>query len=285
MKLIIISGLSGSGKSIALQALEDLGYNCIDNLPIGLLHSLAVQITHAADPISTNFAVGIDARNLAPDMSQFPEMVETLRSLGLEVQIIYLAADEQTLIKRFSETRRKHPLTANDVPLNEAIRSEREYLIPVSSSADLTLDTSHTNVHQLRGLIRQRVQTDNKGGLSILIESFGFKHGIPHDANFIFDVRCITNPHWVPELRRSTGKDTNVIAYLESHDDVARMSEDLMDFFDKWIPRFESENRSYMTIAIGCTGGYHRSVYFSEKIGKHLLEQGKDVTIRHRELS
>lgn len=285
MKLIIISGLSGSGKSIALQALEDLGYNCIDNLPIGLLHSLAVQITHAADPISTNFAVGIDARNLAPDMSQFPEMVETLRSLGLEVQIIYLAADEQTLIKRFSETRRKHPLTASDVPLNEAIRSEREYLIPVSSSADLTLDTSHTNVHQLRGLIRQRVQTDNKGGLSILIESFGFKHGIPHDANFIFDVRCITNPHWVPELRRSTGKDTNVIAYLESHDDVARMSEDLMDFFDKWIPRFESENRSYMTIAIGCTGGYHRSVYFSEKIGKHLLEQGKDVTIRHRELS
>lgn len=285
MKLIIISGLSGSGKSIALQALEDLDYNCIDNLPIGLLHSLAVQITHAADPVSQNFAVGIDARNLAPDMEQFPEMVETLRGMGLDVQVIYLAADEQTLIKRFSETRRKHPLTASDVSLNEAILSEREYLIPVSSSADLTLDTSHTNVHQLRALIRQRVESDNSTGMSILIESFGFKHGIPHDANFIFDVRCITNPHWVSELRQSTGKDQNVIEYLESHDDVARMREDLMDFLDKWLPRFEGENRSYMTIAIGCTGGYHRSVYFSEKIGDHLKHQGKDVTVRHRELS
>lgn len=285
MKLIVISGLSGSGKSIALQALEDLGYNCIDNLPFGLLHSLAAEIMHHTDPATQNFAVGIDARNLAPDMEQFPEMVGTLRGMGLEVQVIYLAADEQTLITRFSETRRKHPLTANDVPLSEAIRSERDYLTPVSSSADLTLDTSFTNVHQLRALISQRVQTDSDSVMSILIESFGFKHGIPHDANFIFDVRCITNPHWVPELRKSTGREKNVIDYLESHDDVARMREDLMDFLDKWIPRFEGENRSYMTIAIGCTGGYHRSVYFSEQLGKHLQQQGKDVTIRHRELS
>ena len=285
MKLIVISGLSGSGKSIALQALEDIGFNCIDNLPIALLHALAVQITHAADPVSQNFAVGIDARNLAPDMEQFPEMVETLLGMGLEVQVIYLQADEDTLIKRFSETRRKHPLTDNDVSLNEAIRSEREYLTPVSSSADLTLDTSHTNVHQLRALIRERMLSDNTDSMSILLESFGFKHGIPHDANFIFDVRCITNPHWVPALRQSTGKDKNVIEYLEAHEDVLRMSEDLMDFLDKWIPRFESENRSYMTIAIGCTGGYHRSVYFAEKIGEHLRQQSKDVTVRHRELS
>ena len=285
MKLIVISGLSGSGKSIALQALEDIGFNCIDNLPIALLHALAVQITHAADPVSENFAVGIDARNLAPDMEQFPEMVETLRGMGLDVHVIYLAADEETLIKRFSETRRRHPLTDNEVPLAEAIRSEREYLTPVSSSADLTLDTSHTNVHQLRSLIRKRVLSEDSNSMSILIESFGFKHGIPHDANFIFDVRCITNPHWVPELRQSTGKDGNVISYLEAHEDVANMRTDLIDFLDKWIPRFESENRSYMTIAIGCTGGYHRSVYFAEALGKHLKERDKNVTVRHRELS
>ena len=285
MQLIIVSGLSGSGKSIALQALEDIGYNCIDNLPIALLHSLAVQITHAADPIAQNFAVGIDARNLAPDLETFPDLLANLHDMNLKTQVIYLTADEQTLIKRFSETRRKHPLSSNDTPLNEAITLEQQYLIPVSSSADLTVDTSHTNVHKLRELIRQCVETDKQEGMSILIESFGFKHGLPHDANFMFDVRCITNPHWVPELRRLTGRDKSVIEYLESHQDVVQMYQDIYDFLQKWIPNFEKENRSYMTVAIGCTGGYHRSVYLAERIGHDLKQQNKNVVVRHRELS
>jgi len=285
MKLIIVSGLSGSGKSIALQALEDVGFNCIDNLPMALLNALAVQITHAAEPISEHFAVGIDARNLAQDLEQFPELLETLHAMKLSTKVIYLTADEQTLIKRFSETRRKHPLSTGETSLNEAIAHENNYLAPVSSSADLTIDTSHTNVHQLRELIRQCVEADNQEGMSILVESFGFKHGIPNDANFIFDVRCITNPHWVPELRSKTGKEADVIAYLESHEDVGRMYNDISSFINKWIPTFEEENRSYMTIAIGCTGGYHRSVYLSEKIGKALQEKYNNVVIRHRELS
>jgi UPF0042 nucleotide-binding protein len=285
MKLVIVSGLSGSGKSIALQALEDIGFNCIDNLPMGLLHALAVQITHAAEPILENFAVGIDARNLASDLEQFPELLDTLHAMKLETRVIYLSADEQTLIKRFSETRRKHPLSTVDISLNEAISQERKYLAPVSSSSDLTIDTSHTNVHQLRELIRQCVESDSQKGMSILVESFGFKHGIPHDANFIFDVRCITNPHWVPELRSKTGLDDQVINYLESHEDVDRMYNDISTFLNKWMPTFEEENRSYMTIAIGCTGGYHRSVYLAEKIGRELRETYDNVVVRHRELA
>ena len=285
MKLIIVSGLSGSGKSIALQALEDLGYNCIDNLPMGLLHALAVQITHAADPVGETFAVGIDARNLSHDLEQFPDLIETLKTMKLDVKVIYLTANEQTLIKRFSETRRKHPLSTSDTSLNEAIAQENKYLIPISSSSDLTLDTSQTNVHQLRELVRQCVQSNEQKGMSILIQSFGFKHGIPSDANFIFDVRCITNPHWVPELRKYTGKDKDVIDYLEKSDDVIAMREDIFAFINKWIPVFEKENRSYMDIAIGCTGGYHRSVYLAEQIGKKLREQHPNIVVRHRELS
>lgn len=285
MNLIIISGLSGSGKSIALQALEDLGYNCIDNLPIGLLHALAVQITHAADPIDIDFAVGIDARNLAPDLEQFPDMLSTLEQMGLLTQVIYLAADEETLIKRFSETRRRHPLSSDNIPLSEAIKQERKFLAPVSSSANLILDTSHTNVHQLRELVRKCVQREKGVGMSILLESFGFKHGIPSDANFLFDVRCVTNPHWVPELRQLSGRDQAVKDYLEKHEDVTSLYEDIQAFLEKWIPVFEAENRSYMNIAIGCTGGYHRSVYFCERLGNVLRGKGKNVIVRHRELS
>ncbi len=285
MNLIIVSGLSGSGKSIALQALEDLGYNCIDNLPIGLLHALAVQITHSADPLEVDFAVGIDARNLAPDLEQFPDMLDTLKQMGLKTQVIYLAADEETLIKRFSETRRRHPLSSEEVPLSEAIKQERMFLAPVSSSANLILDTSHTNVHQLRELIRKCVQVETGEGMSILLESFGFKHGIPSDANFLFDVRCVSNPHWVPELRQLSGRDQPVIDYLEKHEDVTSMYQDIQAFLEKWIPVFEAENRSYMNIAIGCTGGYHRSVYFCERLGEHLRSKGKNIIVRHRELS
>ena len=286
MNLVIVSGLSGSGKSIALQALEDLGYYCIDNLPIGMLRAFAEQITQANDPVYQNFAVGIDARNLTPHLSEFPTILKDLATQGLKSQVIYLIADEATLIKRFSETRRKHPLTSEQLPLSEAIKCERVFLEPIASCADLTLDTSHTSVHELRELIRERVQSTHAGNtMSILLESFGFKHGIPIDANFVFDVRCVTNPHWIPELRRITGKEQAVIDYLEQHEDVTCMYEDLKAFIEKWLPSFEQENRSYMTIAIGCTGGYHRSVYFAERLARDLRDKGKSVLVRHRELT
>lgn len=285
MNLVIVSGLSGSGKSIALQALEDLGYYCIDNLPIGMLRAFADEISNAPDPDYDYFAVGIDARNLAPNLAQFPELLDQLRAIGLVPHVIYLEANEETLIKRFSETRRKHPLTREDTPLAEAIKHERAILEPIGSCADLMLDTSHTNVHELRELIRDRMGADETEGMSILLESFGFKHGIPVDANFVFDVRCISNPHWVPELRRLTGQDQAVVDYLEDHEDVLRMYAQLRDFLEAWIPCFEAENRSYMTVAIGCTGGYHRSVYFVEKLAGHLRQSRSNISVRHREFS
>ncbi len=285
MNLVIVSGLSGSGKSIALQALEDLGYYCIDNLPIGMLPAFAEQITHTGDQAYDKYAVGIDARNLAPNLQDFPEILASMRAMHIDAQVFYLIADDTTLIKRFSETRRKHPLTSTELPLNEAIVHERLFLEPIASRADLTIDTSHTSVHQLREQIRSRAGSAASGSMSILLQSFGFKHGIPIDANFVFDVRCVTNPYWVRELRQITGKEPPVIEYLESHDDVTNMYTDLKAFIFKWLPNFEQEKRSYMTIAIGCTGGYHRSVYFVEKIAADLRTLGKNVLIRHRELA
>jgi len=285
MNLLIVSGLSGSGKTIALQALEDLGYYCIDNLPIGMLPAFAEQIARSTDVVYDKYAVGIDARNLAPTLREFPDILADMRAKQIDTQVFYLIADDVTLIKRFSETRRKHPLTSTDLPLNEAIVCERAFLEPIASRADLTIDTSHTTVHQLRELIRARTESAIGGSMSILLESFGFKHGIPIDANFVFDVRCVTNPFWVKELRQATGKEQPVIDYLESHEDVKDMYTDLKAFIFKWLPHFEQEKRSYMTIAIGCTGGYHRSVYYTEKLAGELRELGKNVLVRHRELS
>lgn len=286
MNLVIVSGLSGSGKTIALQALEDLGHYCIDNLPIGMLPAFAEQIAHTPDPVFQKYAVGIDARNLAPNLSDFPEIIKAVHATGVETQVIYLVADDVTLIKRFSETRRKHPLTSEELPLSDAIKCERIFLEPIASNADLTIDTSHSTVHQLREQIRSRTESaGGSGAMSILLQSFGFKHGIPIDANFVFDVRCVTNPHWVPELRRLTGKEQPVIDYLERHEDVLTMYQDLKDFILKWLPSFEQEKRSYMTFAIGCTGGYHRSVYFTERLATDLRALGKNVLVRHRELS
>ena len=285
MNLLIVSGLSGSGKTIALQALEDLGYYCIDNLPIGMLPAFAEQISRAADLVYDKYAVGIDARNLAPTLRDFPDILADMRANNIDTQVFYLIADDVTLIKRFSETRRKHPLTSTELPLNEAIVCERVFLEPIASNADLTIDTSHTTVHQLREQIRSRTESAMGGSMSILLQSFGFKHGIPIDANFVFDVRCVTNPFWVKELRQITGKEQPVIDYLESHEDVNNMYADLKAFIFKWLPHFEQEKRSYMTIAIGCTGGYHRSVYYAEKLATELRQMGKNVLVRHREIS
>jgi len=282
MKLIIVSGLSGSGKSIALQVLEDLEFYCIDNLPINMLEALTKEIISAKHDY---VAIGIDARNVAAELEHFPEQIKQLAKNNIDCEIFFLEASNPALIKRFSETRRKHPLSNQEVPLKEAIIQERYLLEPISSKADLRLDTSATNVHQLRDIIKARVQKADNQSISIMFESFGFKHGVPINADFVFDIRCLPNPHWVPELRTLTGFDDPVIDYLDQHKEVDEMLNDIMSFTDKWIPHFEADNRSYITIAIGCTGGQHRSVYLVNKLAKLTKNKHNNVLSRHREIS
>jgi UPF0042 nucleotide-binding protein len=285
MKLFIVSGTSGSGKSIALHALEDLGYYCIDNLPVGLLPAFVQELQGAERQGYSNAAVGVDARNLANDFSILPEALRQLRESGMPYQILFMDADDDTLFKRFSETRRRHPLTRGDTPLAEAIRRERALLEPIASRADLRLDTSHTNVHQLRDLVQAHVGASTEGKLSLLFESFGYKHGIPVDADFVFDIRCLPNPHWKPSLRALTGRDADVIHFLEQQPEVERMFQSISGFIATWLPQFENDNRSYLTVAIGCTGGQHRSVYFAERLARHFSGGAAKVSVRHRELS
>ena len=282
MKLVIVSGLSGSGKSIALQVLEDLEYYCIDNLPINMLEALTHEIISARHEY---VAIGIDARNVAAEFDRFPHQLQQLAKNKIDCEIFFLEASDAALIKRFSETRRKHPLSNKETPLNEAIIQERYLLEPISSKADLRLDTSATNVHQLRDLIKARVQKADNQTISIMFESFGFKHGVPINADFVFDVRCLPNPHWVPELRNLTGLDQAVIDYLGEHTEVNDMLDDIFSFVNKWIPRFEADNRSYITIAVGCTGGQHRSVYLVNKLANLTKTKHNNVLSRHREFA
>ena len=285
MKLVVISGVSGSGKSTALHVLEDQDFYCIDNLPVGLLPDFANKMTALPGDIGKLAAVGIDARNPPIDLNSFPEILEKLKATGINIEIIFLDADDEVLLKRFSETRRKHPLSDKDISLLEAIHHERLLLQPISLRADLNADTTQSNVHQLRDLIRDRVQSANSTGLSILFESFGFKHGHPGDANFMFDVRFLPNPHWDTTLRALTGLDEPVIEYLESQELVTKFYRQIRLLMEEWIPCFEAENRSYLTVAIGCTGGQHRSVYLIERLGKYFQQHYKNVIVRHRDLS
>ena len=282
MKLYIISGVSGSGKSTALHVLEDLDYYCIDNLPVALLPDFAEKCT--ASDFPQQVAIGIDARNVITDIQKFPESLEKLKNSGIDCELLYFNADDSILIKRFSETRRKHPLTQNSIPLAEAIQLERDLLDPISISADLIIDTSHYNIYQLRDLVKSRVAEKSPMSLSILFQSFGFKHGVPSDADFVFDVRCLPNPYWENNLRKKTGLDKDVTEFLQKQELVTNMYDDVKDFLEKWIPQYESSNRCYMTIAIGCTGGQHRSVYLAEKLSGYFTAQNKNITTRHREL-
>jgi UPF0042 nucleotide-binding protein len=284
VKLVIVSGLSGSGKSVALHTLEDLGYYCIDNLPAGLLSVLALELSEAPTPVQ-NAAVGIDARNLPQALQQFSEILGQLEQRGISSEILFLNCETETLIKRFSETRRRHPLSNSGASLADAVERERVLLEPIAQRADLFIDTSQTNIHQLRDLVLSRVARENTSRLSLMFESFGYKHGIPRDADFVFDARCLPNPHWQPELRPLSGRDSAVARYLESDPQVATMHQQLCSFLEQWIPAFEAGNRSYLTIAIGCTGGQHRSVYLIERLAGHFRPHYPNVVIRHRELS
>ncbi|MCG8016881.1 MAG: RNase adapter RapZ [Candidatus Thiodiazotropha sp. 'RUGA'] len=284
IKLQIVTGLSGSGKTIALHTLEDLGYYCIDNLPVSLLGSVSDYLNDEPEETFKKTAVGIDARSQPGQISNLPEVVKSIRQRGLDCNMLFLDAQLDTLIKRFSETRRKHPLTNEKRSLSEAIQHERELLQPLNEAADLRIDTTHTNVHELRDLVRNRIGGES-GQVSILFESFGFKHGLPRDVDYLFDVRCLPNPYWKMELRSFTGMDKPVADFLHEQDETKRMVADLTDFLSRWIPAFEADGRSYLTIAIGCTGGQHRSVYVAECLAKHFKAAGLQVMSRHRELS
>ncbi len=283
MRLIIVSGLSGSGKTSALQALEDLDYYCVDNLPLSLLSAFAAQMISGIRRVQ-RAAVGIDARNLSEDFQQFPALIEELKGSGLSCEILFLDADDKTLIKRFSETRRKHPLTRLGGSLSEAIAQERKLLEPMAANAT-RLDTSQLTIHQLRERVRERVEKGTPARMSLLLLSFAYKNGIPPDADFVFDLRCLPNPHWQAELRPLTGRDEPVARYLEAQPLVTRMVETLREFLQSWLPLYESEPRSYMTVALGCTGGRHRSVYFAEKLADHLRQTRNNVLVRHRDLT
>ncbi|MDH5472217.1 MAG: RNase adapter RapZ [Gammaproteobacteria bacterium] len=284
MKLVIISGLSGSGKTVALHTLEDEGFYCVDNLPLGLLPSFTEQIISNQIKIYDEIAVGIDARSGVNDLRRYREIIDKVKKTGIQQETIFFQTDINTLIKRFSDTRRRHPLAKKGIPLSEAIDIERNLLAPIAVAADLCLDTTHTNVHQLRALLKERVLLRKNTQLSLLFQSFGFKHSVPTDSDFVFDVRCLPNPHWEPLLRPLTGQDPEVIEFLKDREEVIDMLNHIRNFLEFWIPKFSDQNRYYLTVSIGCTGGQHRSVYITEQLCKYFQDKLPTVSLRHREM-
>lgn len=278
MELIIISGRSGSGKSVALRVLEDLGYYCVDNIPVNLLPSLVRSVSDNYDKI----AVSIDVRNLPKEQQEFNDILEYLPDFA-NPTLFYLDSDDQTLIKRFSETRRLHPLSIDSLPLDLAIKQEKILLDVLITRADFMIDTTDLSVHQLAESIREKILGKKDKKLIITFMSFGFKHGIPKEADYVFDARFLPNPHWEPDLKPLTGLDQPVKDYLASHSIVQKFTWQIQTFVQTWLPHLERNNRSYLTIAIGCTGGQHRSVYLAQTIGESFAKSHANVKIRHRE--
>jgi UPF0042 nucleotide-binding protein len=279
MQLVLITGLSGSGKSVALNALEDAGYYCVDNLPVTLVPNLVEFLEGAGH---SRVALSIDVRS-GQTFESLPQQLAALRAGGTDVMILFVDATDATLIQRFSETRRRHPLADGKRTLPESIAREREIL---ERFADLShhIDTSELSPHALRNWVREFVQVPT-AGLTLLFESFAYKHGIPLDTDIVFDVRCLPNPHYDPRLRPYTGRDSPVIAFLAGDKDVQKMLGDIRRFIDEWLPCFDHDSRSYLSVGIGCTGGRHRSVYLAEALGAYFLERHGRVLVRHRELA
>lgn len=280
-QLIIVTGLSGSGKSIALRALEDSGYYCIDNLPATMLPQISEHLGSQSSHIANHdrVAISIDSRSAA--IETLPAHIKQLQAQNISTQVLFLESDVETLVKRFSETRRKHPLSQNTTTLAESIAVERELLGNLGELGHV-IDTSYLSANTLRGWIKDVVSIEHTG-LTLLFTSFGFKHGIPLDADFVFDVRCLPNPHYDQNLRELTGRDAPVQAFMEDQASVHDMLNDIRTYIQKWLPSFIADNRSYLTVAIGCTGGQHRSVYFVEKLSAYFATEQKVLT-RHREL-
>jgi UPF0042 nucleotide-binding protein len=285
MRLVIVSGLSGSGKSVALNMLEDLDYYCVDNIPAGLLPGFIAYTVRTSEPAYRLTAVGVDARNRPEDLAAVPRLVAELRRSGIGCEVLFLRADNESLLKRFSETRRRHPLSRDGIGLQEALEQEQRLLEPVASAADLTIDTSRLSVHELREMVRARVAERPVTGPSLLFESFAYRHGVPDDADFVFDARAMPNPYWDPALRSHTGRDPAVVQFLDGQEEVARFLADLTGFLERWLPALVRSNRSYLTIAVGCTGGQHRSVYLAEKLAAHFNGRFGQTLIRHRDLA
>jgi RNase adapter protein RapZ len=282
MRLVIVSGLSGSGKSVALHMLEDLDYYCVDNIPAGLLPMFISHTVRSREPSYGSTAVGVDARNSPGEIASVPKLVDELKRSGVNCEVLFLRAEDDALLKRYSESRRRHPLSRDGLGLSDAIRQEHALLQPIADAADLIIDTTRSSVHELREIIRQRVGSRIEGRMSILFESFAFRHGVPGDADFVFDVRSLPNPYWEPGLSRLTGREPAVIEYLERFPIVTAMFDDLVGFLERWIPELIKTNRSYLTIAIGCTGGQHRSVYLVERLARHFSAKFSHVHAKHQ---
>ena len=276
MQIVLISGLSGSGKSIALNVLEDAGYYCVDNLPVRLLSDLTRIMLQSG---TERIAVSIDVRSIG-SLSHMPEHIQALKVRGMDVRTLFLEAKTDTLVKRFSETRRKHPLSDDRLTLPECIEHEREMLAEIRDLAH-KMDTSDLNPNVLRSWVQEFIHTD-RSKITLLFQSFGFKHGLPLDSDMVFDVRCLPNPFYDLRLRPLTGKQKEVIEYLESDENVIRMYDDIRQFVETWLPCFIRDNRSYLSISVGCTGGQHRSVYMVEKLAAYFSSH--QVLVRHREL-
>ena len=277
MQVILITGLSGSGKSIVLNVLEDNGYYCVDNLPVEMLPQLIELLQEEGH---TQVAVSIDARSGAT-LNDLPQHINALKHQDFDLRAMFLEAKTETLVKRYSETRRRHPLSDGMRTLSECIELERELLAKISEIGH-RFDTSDLSANTLRAWVKDFLALD-RSRITLLFESFGFKHGLPLDADYVFDVRCLPNPFYDLNLRALTGKDPAVIEFLESHEDALGMLADIRDFLEKWLPCFVRDNRSYLTIAIGCTGGQHRSVYFAETLAQHFRD-AHQVLVRHRSL-
>lgn len=282
-RLIVLSGLSGSGKTVALRTLEDLDYYCVDNLPTALMPALVDAVRSGQPGRYPKIAVGVDVRNRAEDLNRLPEMLATMAHKGIAYQLIFLDTRDEILLKRFSDTRRRHPLTADGIALNDAIALERKLLRPLSAIADQVIDSSDLNVHQLRRLIATEFG-GSSSQTSLLFESFAYKKGVPSDADFVFDARCLPNPHWDPTLRPLSGRDAAIRKYFGDLPEVQNYLEQVRSFLATWLPRFEADQRNYITVCIGCTGGRHRSVYIAEQLAEAFRALREHVMTFHREL-
>ncbi len=281
--VIIVSGLSGAGKSTALKALEDMGYHCIDNLPASLMHDFAAHIEAEPD-VYGKVALGMDVRAPGLDLGDIPAWLDGLRAAGVRTQLLFLGARDDVLLRRYGETRRRHPLAQGEGALASSIEKERQLLEPIRRVADWEIDTSDLNIHQLTHQTWRRVGPDTDS-MTVVVQSFGFKGGVPADVDYLFDVRCLPNPHWSDELRPLTGRDGEVGEWLEQEPMVSQLGDDILAFLHRWLPSHEAAHRSFVTIGIGCTGGRHRSVYLAEQLVDRLRKQFPEVMLHHRELS
>ncbi|HEY8507024.1 MAG TPA: RNase adapter RapZ [Steroidobacteraceae bacterium] len=284
MRIIVVSGLSGSGKSVALHMLEDLGFYCIDNIPAALLKPFISHTVRSAEPTYERTAVGLDARNTPAEIATVPRLIDELKRSGIQCEVLFLVASEEELLRRFAETRRKHPMSRDNIDLRQAMALERQLLEPMVYAADLVIDTSRMGVHELRAIVHQRVEKRTAGRISITFESFGYKHGIPGDADFVFDARSLANPYWEPTLRNLTGQDPEVMRFLEDQVATGRLIDDIAQFIEARIPEYQASNRGYLTVAVGCTGGQHRSVYIVDRLAQRFSAKYSNVTARHSAL-